>query len=367
MMGGMSADPSPRADPPTADRPPRLTPAGPVLVTGAAGFIGAKVCELLLDAGLPVTGLDSLNEYYDPSLKRARLDRLTGRDGFSFTKADVADRAALEAAFAGGGPFPCVAHLAAQAGVRYSLTDPHAYSAANLVGFLNVLEACRRQAEGGAAPNLVYASSSSVYGASPEPVLRADGPADHPLSLYAATKRANELMAHSYSHLYRLPCTGVRFFTVYGPWGRPDMAVWKFTERILKGEPIDVYGHGKMRRGFTYIDDAAEGVVRLLATAPPAPPPAGGPPATPDRGAGPFVTYNLGSENPVELMRLIEVIQDACGKPAEKTFLPMQPGDVVATAAHVAPLQEAVGLTPRTSIETGVANFVRWFREYRGA
>ena len=211
----------------------------------------------------------------------------------------------------------------------------------------------------------MYASSSSVYGSNPEPTLRADGPADHPVSLYAATKRANELMAHSYAHLYGLPCTGVRFFTVYGPWGRPDMAVWKFTDRILKGEPIDVYGHGEMRRGFTYIDDAAEGVVRLLAV-PPEAPPAGAVPATPDRGTGPFATYNLGSERPVELMRLIEVIEAACGRPADKNYLPMQPGDVVATAAHVAPLRDAVGLVPETDIETGVGNFVRWFRGYRG-
>ena len=347
------------------DRPADLTPAGPVLLTGAAGFIGSKVGELLLDAGLRVVGLDDLNPYYDPSLKAARLDRLTSRDGFSFIKASVADRPAIERAFAEHGPFACVAHLAAQAGVRYSLTDPHAYSEANLVGFLNLLEAARRQSEAGTTPNFVYASSSSVYGSNPQAVLRANEPADHPLSLYAATKRANELMAHSYSHLYDLPCTGVRFFTVYGPWGRPDMAVWKFTEKILRGEPIDVYGHGEMRRGFTYIDDAAEGVVRLLALRPT--PAAAQPPPTPDAGTGPFATYNLGSESPVELMRLIEVIENACGKTAEKNFLPMQPGDVVSTAADVAPLRDAVGLTPRTSIEDGVAAFVAWYRDYRGS
>ena len=357
------------ADPTAADaRPPHLAPAGPVLVTGAAGFIGAKVSELLLDAGVAVTGLDDLNDYYDPGLKAARLEKLRGRDGFTFVRADVADRAAVEAAFAdkngGGGPFAGVVHLAAQAGVRYSLSAPHAYARTNLVGFLNVLEACRSQGEGGAPPHLIYASSSSVYGANDAAVLRAEAPADHPLSLYAATKRSNELMAHSYAHLFGLPCSGVRFFSVYGPWGRPDMAVWKFTDRILKGEPIDVYGHGEMRRGFTYIDDAAEGVVRLLAVRPePAPTQ---PPPAPNAGAGPFVTYNLGGENPIGLMRLVELIEAACGREAVKNYLPMQPGDVVATAADAGPLRAAAGFDPRVDIETGVGNFVRWFREYRG-
>ena len=322
-----------------------------------------------MDAGLPVTGLDDLNDYYDPGLKSARLEKLTGRDGFTFVKADVADRPAVEAAFAGAntgaGPFAGVVHLAAQAGVRYSLSAPHAYAKTNLVGFLNVLEACRRQAEGGTVPHLVYASSSSVYGSNGAAVLRAEDPADHPLSLYAATKRSNELMAHSYAHLFGLPCSGVRFFSVYGPWGRPDMAVWKFTDRILKGEPIDVYGHGEMRRGFTYIDDAAEGVVRLLAVRPgPADPQ---PPAAPNAGAGPFATYNLGGERPIGLMRLIELIERACGREAVKNFLPMQPGDVVATAADARPLRAAAGFDPRVHIEEGVENFVRWFRAYHGA
>ncbi|MFH5805519.1 NAD-dependent epimerase/dehydratase family protein [Alienimonas sp. DA493] len=352
------------AGPVRAEASPR-----PVLLTGAAGFIGAAVGQKLLAAGTPVVGVDDLNPYYSPTLKRARLERLVAAAeasgaGFDFRQIDLADRTACEAVFAAG-PFDRVIHLAAQAGVRYSLDNPHAYAAANLTGFLNVLEGCRRQAEAGSPPHLVYASSSSVYGENPDPVLFVDRPADHPVSLYAATKRANELMAHSYAHLYGLPCTGVRFFTVYGPWGRPDMAVWKFTERILRGEPIDVYGEGKMRRGFTYVDDAAEGVVRL-ADSPPAAPTNGAAPASPDRGTGPFRTYNLGSREPVELMRLIEVIESACGRRAEKRFLPMQPGDVVSTAADTAPLEKAIGLTPSTPIEEGVGAFVRWYRDYHG-
>ncbi|QDT14203.1 NAD-dependent epimerase/dehydratase family protein [Alienimonas californiensis] len=344
-------------------------PNGQILLTGAAGFIGAAVGERLLGTGAAVVGVDDLNVYYSPSLKRARLERLfaaaeRGGGDFDFHQVDVADRGAVERVFAGG-PFDRVIHLAAQAGVRHSITHPHDYAAANLTGFLNVLEGCRRQAETGPddPPHLVFASSSSIYGASVEPVLAADQPADHPISLYAATKRANELMAHSYAHLYGLPCTGVRFFTVYGPWGRPDMAVWKFTQRVLAGDPIDVYGGGGMRRGFTYIDDAAEGVVRLAAR-PPAAPTDGAAPASPDRGTGPFRTYNLGASEPVELMRLIEVIETACGRPAEKRFLPMQPGDVISTAADVGPLAEVTGLVPVTSIEEGVGAFVKWYREY---
>ena len=361
-----------------SDRAPVGAPPGTVLLTGAAGFIGAAVAERLLAAGTSVVGVDDLNPYYSPALKRARLDRVgaaaeRGKGTFEFHTLDLADRAAAERAFAAG-PFGCVIHLAAQAGVRYSIDNPHAYAGANLTGFLHVLEGCRRQAGAGAGapPHLVYASSSSVYGASAEPVLAADRPADHPISLYAATKRANELMAHSYAHLYGLPCTGVRFFTVYGPWGRPDMAVWKFTQRILSGEPIDVYGEGEMRRGFTYIDDAAEGVVRLAARPPSTPPstPTGattGAPASPDRGSGPFRTVNLGSGEPVELMRLIEVIESACGRTAKKRFLPMQPGDVVSTAADVGPLGEVTGLVPVTPIEEGIAAFVAWYRDHHAA
>ncbi|NNJ26383.1 NAD-dependent epimerase/dehydratase family protein [Alienimonas chondri] len=338
-----------------------------MLLTGAAGFIGAAVAERLLAGGMRVIGVDNLDPYYSPALKRARLDRVSAaaertRGRFDFLELDLGDRSAAARVFEAG-PFECVIHLAAQAGVRYSIDNPHAYAAANLTGFLHVLEACRRQAESGAGapPHLVYASSSSVYGASAEPVLAADQPADHPISLYAATKRANELMAHSYTHLYGLPCSGVRFFTVYGPWGRPDMAVWKFTERILRGEPIDVYGGGKMQRGFTYIDDAAEGVVRLAAR-PPAPDAV--PPRSPDRGTGPFRTYNLGSREPVELMRLIKAIEAACGRPANKRFLPMQPGDVVSTAAETSSLEEVTDLVPVTPIEEGVAAFVDWYRDY---
>ncbi len=342
-------------------------PSDRVLLTGAAGFIGAAVGERLLAQGADVVGVDDLNPYYSPALKRARVERLfaaaeQGGGTFELLELDLADRTAAERAFAAG-PFARVIHLAAQAGVRHSITSPHAYAAANLTGFLNVLEGCRRQGKSGDVPHLLYASSSSVYGASAEPVLAADQPADHPISLYAATKRANELMAHSYAHLYGLPCTGVRFFTVYGPWGRPDMAVWKFTERILKGEPIDVYGGGKMRRGFTYVDDAAEGVVRLSAC-PPATPAGEAPPGSPDRGTGRFRTYNLGAAEPVELMRLIEVIETACDRPAEKRFLPMQPGDVVSTAADVGPLRAATGGMPITPIETGIAAFVDWYRGY---
>ena len=342
--------------------------APPVLITGAAGFIGAAVAERLLKSGSTVFGVDDLNDYYSPALKRARLDRLAGLGGgrFVFTRADLADRAAAARLFAASGRPGCVIHLAAQAGVRHSLSAPHDYADANLVGFLNVLEGCRTLAAVDPdlpPPHLLFASSSSVYGANAAAVLRAGDAADHPLSLYAATKRANELMAHSYAHLYGLPCTGVRFFTVYGPWGRPDMAVWKFAERILAGEPIDVYGGGQMRRGFTFIDDAADAVVRLAAVPPavPANPPS---PPRPDGGAGPFRIANLGGQHPVELMRLIEIIETACGRPAKKRFLPMQPGDVVSTAADVSPLVALIGPLHATPIEDGVAAFVAWYREY---
>ena len=346
-------------------------------LTGAAGFIGMHVAERLLAAGDDVLGVDDLNPYYDPALKRARLAHLEGvaadaPGSLVMREAGVQDRAAMAEVFAeftagGLGGRDAVVHLAAQAGVRYSLENPHAYADANLTGFLNILEGCRHATTtpggtpAGTPPHLVYASSSSVYGDDPAPVLRADGPADHPVSLYAATKRANELMAHCYSHLYGIPCTGVRFFTVYGPWGRPDMALWKFTERVLRGEPIDVYGHGKMRRGFTYIDDAAEGVVRLIDAVPE---PAQGPPGGPDRGTGPFRTYNLGNDEPSELTDLIAAVEAACGRAATKNYLPMQPGDVVSTAADCTPLAEAVGFTPSTPLREGVGRFVAWYRGY---
>ncbi|NNJ26165.1 NAD-dependent epimerase/dehydratase family protein [Alienimonas chondri] len=355
----------------------RGLPFGRVLVTGAAGFIGAKVAELLRLAGVETIGADDLNPYYSPALKRARLDHLEGIEApgdFIFHQADLSDRTAAERLFDSAGPVSCVIHLAAQAGVRHSLTHPHAYASANLDGFLNVLEGCRRQAEAAAddpenpdrpPPHLVYASSSSVYGANKDAILKASEPADHPLSLYAATKRANELMAHCYAHLYGLPCTGLRFFSVYGPWGRPDMAAWIFTERILKGEPIDVFGEGRMSRSFTYIDDVAEAVVRVAAL-PPAAPPAGFQPDRPDVGTGPVRIVNVGGSESVELTRMIAAVEAACGATAEKRFLPMQPGDVPDTAADTAPLEALVGLTPRTTVEDGIARFVAWFKEYHG-
>ena len=360
MMGGM----------PDAASPAATRPAGPVLVTGAAGFIGAKVAELLRLAGVDVTGADDLNPYYSPALKRARLDRVTGITApgrFAFHQVDLADRAATERLFASAGPFGCVIHLAAQAGVRHSLSHPHAYTAANVTGFLNVLEGCRRQAEDAdrPTPHLVYASSSSVYGANAAALLKADEPADHPLSLYAATKRANELMAHCYAHLYGLPCTGLRYFTVYGPWGRPDMAAWKFTERILKGEPIEVYGRGKMSRSFTYIDDAAEATVRIAALPPTAPLP-GLAPQAPDAGAGPARIVNVGGSESVPLARLIAAVEIACGAKAERILMPMQPGDVPDTAADTGPLEALIGFAPRTTIEEGVRRFVDWYRGYHG-
>lgn len=363
----------PPADPPFPANPSR--PAGRVLVTGAAGFVGAKVAELLIASGCEVVGADDLNPYYSPALKRARLDRLAGLDApgtFTFHQVDLSNRQAAEGLFASAGPLSCVVHLAAQAGVRHSLTHPHAYAAANLDGFLSILEGCRRQAETAAGdperpgrppPHLVYASSSSVYGANAAPLLKTSAPADHPCKFYAATKRANELMAHSYAHLYGLPCTGLRFFSVYGPWGRPDMAAWIFTERILNGEPIEVYGEGRMSRSFTYIDDVAEAVVRVAAL-PPSPPPPGFAPDRPDVGAGPVRILNVGGDESVELMRLIAAVEAACGAEAEKILLPMQPGDVPATAADTHDLQALVGLTPRTTIEEGIARFVAWYREY---
>ncbi|MFH5806447.1 NAD-dependent epimerase/dehydratase family protein [Alienimonas sp. DA493] len=355
--------------------PPR--PAGRVLVTGAAGFIGAKVVELLRLNGAEVIAADDLNPYYSPALKRSRLDWLEKLDApgdLTFHHVDLADRRATERLFDSAGPVACVIHLAAQAGVRHSLTHPHAYAAANLDGFLNVLEGCRRLADGAVndaedpdrpPPHLVYASSSSVYGANEADTLQASDPVDHPLSLYAATKRANELMAHSYAHLYGLPCTGLRFFSVYGPWGRPDMAAWIFTERVLKGEPIDVFGEGKMSRSFTYIDDVAEATVRIAALPPTAPPP-GAAPDRPDAGAGPFRILNVGGGESVELMRLIAAVESACGRTAEKRFLPMQPGDVPATTADTAPLEKLVGLRPHTTIEDGIARFVAWYKEFHG-
>jgi UDP-glucuronate 4-epimerase len=331
-----------------------------VLVTGAAGFIGSHVCERLLARGDHVVGVDSLNDYYDPRLKRARLARLEGRPGFDFRQLDLAERNAVEGVFREHG-FERVVHLAAQAGVRYSIDHPHAYVSANLAGFMNVLEPCRQHR----IAHLVYASSSSVYGLNATMPFRERDAVDHPVSLYAATKKANELMAHTYSHLYRLPTTGLRFFTVYGPWGRPDMAYWTFTERILAGEPIQLFNHGKMRRDFTYVDDVAEGVVRALDRVA-APDPAFDR-AHPDPAisSAPYRIYNIGNNQPVELGRFVAAIERAAGRQAIVEHLPMQPGDVEATAADVDALQRDVGFAPRTSIEDGMARFVEWFRTWR--
>lgn len=330
-----------------------------VLLTGAAGFVGFHVTQALLDKGVHVLGLDNLTPYYDPALKRARLERLLPRNGFSFIERDIADYDAVQADFAAFRP-EVVIHLAAQAGVRYSLDNPRAYASANLDGFLSILEACRHNP----VDHLVYASSSSVYGANAKvPFSEHDG-ADHPVSLYAASKRANELMAHSYSHLYGIPATGLRFFTVYGPWGRPDMAYFKFTKAILEGEPIEVYAEGEMSRDFTYVDDIREAIVRL-AGKPPAADPAFDPAAPdPATAAAPWRIYNIGNHTPVRLDRFIAVIEKACGKAAVKRHLPMQPGDVPATYADVRDLAAAVGFRPDTPIEDGIARFVAWYREF---
>jgi UDP-glucuronate 4-epimerase len=330
-----------------------------VLVTGAAGFIGMHVCQRLLTRGDTVVGLDNLNDYYDVPLKEARLKQLKERAKFTFVKTDLADRQGMAELFARQ-RFDVVINLAAQAGVRYSLSHPHAYVEANLVGFLNILEGCRHHD----VRHLVYASSSSVYGANTAMPFSVHDNVDHPVSLYAASKKANELMAHTYSHLYALPTTGLRFFTVYGPWGRPDMALFLFTRAILAGKPIDVFNHGRMRRDFTYIDDIVEGVVRV-ADRPAQPNPAwSGDRPDPGTSAAPYRVYNIGNNRPVELLRLIEVLEEALGRQAEKNFLPIQPGDVPATFADVDDLVRDAGFKPETPIEAGVARFVEWYRGY---
>ena len=330
-----------------------------MLLTGAAGFVGFHVTQALLDAGVQVLGIDNLTPYYDPALKQARLDRLTARNGFSFEPIDIADYDAVQAAFAAFRP-QVVIHLAAQAGVRYSLENPRAYASSNLDGFLSILEACRRNP----VDHLVYASSSSVYGANAKvPFSEHDG-ADHPVSLYAATKRANELMAHSYSHLYGIPATGLRFFTVYGPWGRPDMAYFKFTKAILEGNPIDVYDEATMRRDFTYVDDIREAIVRLAGSPPQADPDSGTAVPDPAAAAAPWRIYNIGNHTPVRLDHFIAAIEDACGRKAIKRHLPAQPGDVPATDADVSDLTARVDFQPSTPIETGIARFVAWYREF---
>ena len=330
-----------------------------ILVTGAAGFIGMHASLRLLARGDEVVGLDNLNDYYDPTLKEARLARLMPHAGFRFVKMDVADRAGMEALFAAE-KFDRVIHLAAQAGVRYSLQNPHAYIDSNVVGFMNILEGCRHSK----VQHLVYASSSSVYGGNTKmPFSEADS-VDHPVSIYAATKKANELMAHTYSHLYGLPTTGLRFFTVYGPWGRPDMALFLFTKKILAGEPIDVFNHGHHTRDFTYVDDIVEGVIRTLDRVP-GPDPAYDPLApTPASSLAPYRVYNIGNHQPVQLLRYIEVLEDCLGRKAEKRLLPMQPGDVPDTEADVEALRRDTGYSPATPIETGVRRFVEWYRAF---
>jgi UDP-glucuronate 4-epimerase len=331
----------------------------PVLVTGAAGFIGFHLARRLLEQGRPVIGLDNVNDYYDVSLKEARLRQLEAMDGFRFVRMDLADGAGLARLFADNG-FETVVNLAAQAGVRYSLVNPQAYVASNVEGFVNILEACRHHG----ARHLVYASSSSVYGAVTKMPFSVHQNVDHPVSVYAASKKANELLAHSYSHLFGLPTTGVRFFTVYGPWGRPDMALFLFTRAILAGEPIQVFNHGDMERDFTYIDDIVEGLVRLADHVPRPDPAWSGERPDPGTSLAPYRIYNIGNHTPVRLLRLIEILEDCLGRKAEKRFLPMQPGDVPATYADVDDLARDVGFSPDTPIEVGTERFVRWYREF---
>jgi UDP-glucuronate 4-epimerase len=333
-----------------------------ILLTGAAGFIGFHTAGRLLDQGREVVGIDNLNDYYDPKLKEARLAQLTGRPGFSFRRMDLADRAAMAELFASGG-FDGVVHLGAQAGVRYSLINPHAYVDSNLVGFVNVLEGCRHAK----VKHLVYASSSSVYGANAKVPFSVHDNVDHPLSLYAATKKSNELMAHTYAHLYGLPVSGLRFFTVYGPWGRPDMALFSFTKAILEGREIEVFNHGKMRRDFTYVDDIVEGVVRVLDRVAEGNPAWSAEKPDPATSLAPYRVYNIGNHDPVELMELIATIERALGTTAKKKMMPMQPGDVMATYADVDALRDAVDFRPSTPLADGVAKFVAWYREFYGA
>ncbi|HSX61022.1 MAG TPA: NAD-dependent epimerase [Tahibacter sp.] len=332
-----------------------------ILITGAAGFIGAALAHRLLDRGDDVLGYDNLNDYYDVRLKQARLDRLLAREGFRFVKGALEDRAALEAAFDEFVPVRVV-NLAAQAGVRYSLENPRAYIDANVVGFLNVLEACRHRA----IEHLVYASSSSVYGANRKLPFAVEDSVDHPVSLYAASKKTNELMAHTYSHLFQMPTTGLRFFTVYGPWGRPDMALFLFTRKILAGEPIDVFNFGNHSRDFTYIDDIVEGVVRSLDRIPGADPAFDPLNPTPASSQAPYRVYNIGNHRPVKLSRYIELIEQATGRTAEKRLLPLQPGDVPDTAADVSALMRDTGYSPDTPVEIGVERFVAWYRDFHG-
>jgi len=332
-----------------------------ILVTGAAGFIGFYVAKKLLDRGDEVIGIDNLNDYYDVTLKHARLAQLETYNNFIFHKLDIVDRDAVNNLFKEHKPFRVV-HLAAQAGVRYSLVNPHAYINANLVGFANILEGCRHNN----VKHLVFASSSSVYGANTKMPFSVHDNVDHPLSLYGATKKANELMAHSYSYLYRLPATGLRFFTAYGPWGRPDMSLFIFTRNILEGKPIDVFNHGKHKRDFTYIDDVANGVVRVVDKLPEPDSEWSGDSPDPGSSNAPFRLYNIGNHQSVELLRIIEVLEGTLGKKAKMELLPMQPGDVPATYADIEGLSRDVGFRPHTPIEVGIPKFVEWYRAYSG-
>jgi UDP-glucuronate 4-epimerase len=330
-----------------------------VLVTGAAGFIGAALSDALMARGQSVIGIDNLNDYYAVQLKRDRLRYLTDRhdDRFSFLELDFADMAALEEAL-GGRDFDAIVHLGAQAGVRYSLQNPHAYVRSNLAGHVNMLELGRARS----IPHLVYASSSSVYGGNEKLPFAVEDRTDHPVSLYAATKRADELMSETYAHLFRLPQTGLRFFTVYGPWGRPDMALWNFTERLLAGRPVEVFNNGQMQRDFTYIDDIVAGVIACLDR-----PPADDGAAKPGGSTKPHAVYNIGNNRSEKLMRMIEVLEEACGRKAELVMLPMQPGDVPATYADISAISRDTGYAPTTSIEVGVPRFVEWYRGYTGS
>ena len=330
-----------------------------IIVTGAAGFIGSALSRRLLDRGDAVVGIDNLNDYYDVSLKEARLARLLPHPGFRFFRFDVADREVMRDLFAAERP-QRVMHLAAQAGVRYSLINPHAYIDANIQGFTNILEGCRHNG----VENLVYVSSSSVYGANTRMPFSVHDNVDHPVSLYAASKKANELMAHTYSHLYGLPTTGLRFFTVYGPWGRPDMSLFMFTRAILEGRPIDVFNYGNHRRDFTYVDDIVEGVIRCIDKVAAPNPAWSGERPDPGTSKAPYRLYNIGANNPVHLLRFIEVLEGCLGRKAEKNMLPLQPGDVPDTYADVGDLIADVGYRPATTIETGIARFVEWYKDY---
>jgi UDP-glucuronate 4-epimerase len=332
-----------------------------LLVTGAAGFIGSQLSKRLLDSGINVVGLDNLNPYYSVKLKEDRLAQLEGHPRFTFARLDLADRAGMERLFAAN-RFDVVVNLAAQAGVRYSLKNPQAYIEANIVGFTNILEGCRHHG----VKHLVFASSSSVYGANTRMPFSVHDNVDHPVSLYAASKKANELMAHTYSHLYGLACTGLRFFTVYGPWGRPDMALFLFTDAILKGRPIQVFNHGRMQRDFTYIDDIVEGVVRVMGRLPAPNPAWSGDRPDPGTSYAPYKIYNIGNNQPVELNTFIATIESVLGRTAQKEFLDMQPGDVPATYADVDDLMADVGFKPATPIREGIERFVAWYKSYYG-